>query len=560
MGPVVEKERDTSLNGNAYCDESRCVSPSVQVEPTAAEVDDNDERSRPYSSFSCYAKGTDINPYACTDGFVGHPVGQSENNSSDYYNNCCAGAADDENPTYYYTCCTPNYYNNNNNTNSTHGEPAHSELSRHCTDPIELVLNDKKSTENNDSTNDTLKIAAEICADKIGSSDSNITANFTYPRMMTKTFGHDESLICCDTDISGEVDGNARINYLEENNINCVPYHCDDIGQNCVYTNYWGSLEFMMCNDPANIYQYPKAVASSTSEIRFECCKETSSMDRYVLVSYKRTLWPVLILSSVSLVTSLLLITSLTIPLAIGCVRKMTDKTTDYVTVAKNSIAMTKNRLSSLIIGRYSCGTSTSASSSSVAASQVSVTEQNINRRRTSSTVVGNGAVVNAFNMYLVYLSLPDLIFNIIVVMRTAIMIHGEGGSEGWSWLNLVLDENVTIDHVSDGVLMCTVASITMNSVIVYEIYTLLLNSSRLRRQPPPKLSKGLYQALAVYVTSIIIGFVFGIINVRIMLKTVITYVITTLIPACYVAYICYMIKKNNLLSSASRRAKVLGK
>jgi hypothetical protein len=101
--------------------------------------------------------------------------------------------------------------------------------------------------------------------------------------------GHHESFVCCDTKISNEVDS-----YLNNDTVNCIPYNCADIENNCMHSQYRGSMEIMKCYYHYTTYQYPKVVASSEltsigleyGKTRFECCMEAVSMNKFVLVSY----------------------------------------------------------------------------------------------------------------------------------------------------------------------------------------------------------------------------------------------------------------------------------
>ena len=314
---------------------------------------------------------------------------------------------------------------------------------------------------------------------------------------------------------------------------NCVPYYCNDTyGNDCIYNNYWGSMSIMKCSDyQHDVYHYPKAIISST-KTRFECCKETPSMSKNVLVAYKRTTWPILVVSVVSLLTSTLLIVALILPLIIQkCTAINRRSGTSELTTASNSTGVTR---------------------------RLQQRQQRQQQQPTSATRNTNDDRANAFNMYLVYLSIPDVIFNTLVTVRCCMMLALEGGVDGWTWINWIdtYDENKV--YGTFVVISCNASSLYINSVIVHEVYQLLKKSNQSRRQPPPTLKKAFCQAITVYICSSILSIIVYFTK-RGWETAIIAYTISTGIPMVYVIYICYSIKRYKLVTKADRHLKVLG-
>jgi hypothetical protein len=531
------------------CDESKCVSLST------------DE----YGSnlFSCYAEGDKMDPYSCADGYVGQQiiiipqeqhqfdsaVDDDNQSSSSQYNN----KGDDQKQKYYYTCCPPNY----NSTTTTTTTTKVSLLQRHCSDPIALITNNtitalmtnNMTTAVESSSNNNNK-AKEFCMNYNNNKNggTNTNSNLIYPRMMTITEGHPESFMCCDTKISKtheeQVDS-YLLNGTTDNN--CIPYNCADIDNDCIYSQYWGSMEVLKCYDYQNTtYLYPQVVASSdevTSSLgleygktRFECCMETVSMNKYVLACYGRTAWPILVLSVLSLFVSILLIVALILPLIIKQFRKIIKSSGITATAITTTPNNTRNRQR---------------------------TQQQQRRTTTTTTTNRNSTNVdsaNSFNMYLVYLAIPDAVFNMLVTVRVSTILAHDGGVDNWAWLNSIEGKDTNENGYARSIMFsCNSINLYMNAVIVYEVYQLLNSSNQLLRQPPPTLQKAFYQAMVVYILSFVLSLIPSYLPHG--LVTAITgYTLSTIIPILYVIYICFQIKRKKLMSTANPHFKVIGK
>ena len=622
-----------------YCDESKCVSPLM----------DHEQRRNYYA---CYAKGDALSPYSCSEGFRGHPIhnasgtairpalnslrlslpmmmttttttaNNNTNNSSSYYYEYYTSQMippslntndTSQHPTTtttttttynYYTCCTPNYKNSNTNNiteysnneekeNSTTISSSSSSsflLKRHCTDPIQLVVDDHRNDTHNTTTTthntNTNTYSAATSMDFVLDTAvvgicRNMTNEYIHPRRMppirrvTNNMPAVEvSFICCDTELdstSSFADVNVDVDYLDKNNVTCVPYYCDDdMDTNCSEETTIGSgIEIMSCHDPQHRYQYPKIVAHNPRDhlIRFECCLETASMQKYVMVPYQKLFGPICIVSSIGILTSFLLILSITMPFvlqALRTIRKIISTT--FAAVSSSTITSASSSSGSIAVARTTTRMTTIRNQISTifASNNSSISRPRTTRRNNNNTTDTIG-VVNGFNMYLVWLSIPDFIFQILVLNRSLQIIVNHGGLDTWPFFIRTHVDTPSItakkSFTSTVILICTISTLLLKCIISFEIYILLQHSQQLRRCRPPPLRKTVYQATGVYTVAIIIGIVFCFVDPKTnRIKTMTTiYILSAILPLCYVGYICYKIWKQRLLSSANQHFKVLG-
>merc|ERR1712238_225082 len=95
-----------------------------------------------------------------------------------------------------------------------------------------------------------------------------------------------------------------------------------------------------------------------------------------------------------------------------------------------------------------------------------------------------------SYDLYLIYLSIPDLILNIHILIVNR------------SFANMKIPN---IAYGSALVLASSTANLYINCVISYELLNLLRNSNNATRCRPPSLMKVTIQAMVVYVISILI-------------------------------------------------------
>jgi hypothetical protein len=117
--------------------------------------------------------------------------------------------------------------------------------------------------------------------------------------------------MCCDTE--PDTISASTIEYLKQ--------------AECIYTttsvrkNSYGGIDAMTCINDFGIYwnefAYPKVTETINSEgyVYFECCKEGPGKHFIQDTAFMLTIWPQIIVSSISIVLSFLLVIALIVPL-----------------------------------------------------------------------------------------------------------------------------------------------------------------------------------------------------------------------------------------------------
>jgi hypothetical protein len=194
-------------------------------------------------------------------------------------------------------------------------------------------------------------------------------------------------------------------NFLDE--IDCVPYFCHDHDYDCLSINNYGRLEIMQCYD--NIYNdtfiYPRSVAKSKQVVRFECCKTGTHTQLLPMetTSFKLTFWIQLVVSSIALISSSILMISLLLPL-------LMKKSKRYNNTGGAASRPTTSRPATFQPQRTPRQTS----------------QQRIQRKYSS------------YNLYLVFLVFPDVLFNVFMVWRCISDLSGYAFDAEWalaSWI-----------------------------------------------------------------------------------------------------------------------------
>jgi len=505
---------DTSyLDYSNYCDESKCVSSlfvSRKQGGGSYNNENNNNNNDKVPTFMCYAEGgKGILPFACAEGYEGFVV---ENEPPFLY--------EGEN-LFYYTCC--------------HSSLVALSYQRHCSNTIVIGNNDEEEGGSNN------RGETNLCSD---GSNSSVTSEFDdsspkkkkYLRNMTRTYGHLESYICCDEELLQPNDNNTSLGGInnffddDDDDVDCVPYLCIDIfDYNCISKNRYGVLETMTCKDTLydGIFIYPKVVVATTTnnnnEIRFECCK--TGTETHLLPTntqaFKLTYGIQLVLSSITLVFLLVL--------TIGLLRPLVMK--------------------ALLKCKKSEETTTPSASSTTLAT---TTTRSFRRRRQSQQLRDQQKQqqpYGAYNLYLVYLLLPDLVSNIFMLSRCSKAFTGKTFNATLMvlhWDGISVDD---IDYSGADVILwtCMTANLMMNTVIAYEVFKFLKNSFELVRDPVPTLRKVSLQAVGVYVYSILFNFIFFVLLQQ--YKYIFLYLtVTNFGPFFFSIYICILIWKRGYI------------
>jgi len=204
-----------------------------------------------------------------------------------------------------------------------------------------------------------------------------------YPRSMKRNkdlwYGDEsllESYVCCDSIISDHTS-----NYLDE--IECVPYYKEYYVRSGHRNNTYGSIRPAFCDEPdGSGFKFPKYVEynKTSSAHPFECCKTGPGSPPYIQDYYFIiTVYPQIAISAIAVISSMVLIIALLISLLFPL--QPAD------TIADNGRRNTRTSIAD-------------------------------NGRRNTRTSLPEtpGPSYNSYNLYLVYLAIPDLILNLYLL------------------------------------------------------------------------------------------------------------------------------------------------
>ena len=487
------------------CDESKCVSSMIY---NTNDDDDDDDNAK--NIFTCYAEDSDVSPLACTDGYKGYIV---ENEPP---------LLRDEKNLFYYTCCLPSNEDGNNNHPSTNSNSSSNNNDssatrpsneRHCSNPITL---EEKNSSNK-----------PLC-------EGNGNSSRTRPRNITKVIGHIDSYLCCDLSLPSSANSisssiNKSKNFLDDE-MDCVPYFCGDVHYNCISNNHYGHLEVMKCqqqqsNNSDAIFRFPRIVATHGNDVRFECCRTGSDTEILAMntTAFQLTFWLEFVVAFITLMMSSVLMIALLIP----------------------------------ILSKYwSCRCRRSSPTPSTPSS---LNRQGNNRTGITTTQQQGD---NTYNLYLVFLALPDVVVNTFMVLICIISLTGHTFDAQLLEMDWVVRHNEPQKIMGFVIFGCNTANIGMNAIIAYAVFTLLRNSHQRIRSGPPSLRRVLLQATGVYVYAIIITTVaamllISVTSMRVVLPVV--FFITAGVPFLLLVYFYSMVwKRGYLKGSDHRRLKVL--
>jgi hypothetical protein len=255
----------------------------------------------------------------------------------------------------YFSCCPPNLSSD-------------VDVSRHCSNSTSMNngLEDPSNNMHNTMVcDDTTRPYRRDMKTRKHSSDGELPISI-------------ESYICCDSIINEKDNDNHTISYLDE--IECVPYYNKFYEQYNVFHNSYGVINPVLCDEPESGFQFPRYVEySKTSSLlyRFECCKTGPAQPPFIQdYWFKVTIYPQIAISAIAVTSSMVLIIALLIPL----LRNLRTKDTNNAVTSMTSA--TTNR---------SAGT----------------------RRRPQRSTE---PAYSSYNLYLVYLAIPDVIFNLYLL------------------------------------------------------------------------------------------------------------------------------------------------
>ena len=497
------------------CDESRCIGRSI---------------GEFLPGYSCWGEGPDnLNPYACSDGYIAVPV------------DSVPPFFDEGQFLMYYTCCPPNV-----------NAEKESSLARHCSDPIDYQPGDEEP----------------VCNDPVLQYPRKQNKNGHYWHSFRNPDSTNESYICCDVELSTTQKQNENSavtitgeSYLDE--VDCV-ISCDpDFQYDCWAKNKYGFLWPMGCDDPNGVFVEPKilgkgyAMGGTRFFYKYGCCKKGFGTGPFIQDdAFNKTVWPQLVLSALGVVASLLLIAALLLSFYYGdaieganaCNTKVTTSNTSKSStsaVTTTSIADSRRTFGSRILNKFRSGSFTEHRSTGMS-------------RRKGKTNNSNGA----YNAYLVYLAIPDLILNLFVVGMYGSYVNQKFTPGFSSYIvNSIFYERKTAFDMAL-ILACSAANLYLNAIISYEVFTLLKNSHRRLRTPPPTFKRVGIQAAIVYGWAICIFFIRyfteDVKKIPEWMEVTLYFMISAGIPILYLCYVCIAIWRRKLLPSMKGPLRVL--
>ncbi|OEU12506.1 hypothetical protein FRACYDRAFT_243756 [Fragilariopsis cylindrus CCMP1102] len=404
----------------------------------------------------------------------------------------------------YYTCCPPDVPLDNITIN------------RHCTNSSS-IFDANKNLEDGHLHDHSLM----TCENE----------NKPYLRQM-ENYGARESIVCCDFNIDDQSTLNNNITTNDDflDVTECVPF------RNEKYMPSWsgdiyGRIFPISCNnkDIYSDFQFPTLVENTNPYgiQYYECCKTAGSTKTLPFIhnsQFKLTVYPQIAISAIAVLSSLLLITALLIPLWLHIVGEHYESKNEKNTSTNSSTSHSSNMQISSSNGNNSRPTLTRNTSLGCSNSRRSLRLQgsissNGNSRPTltRNTSIGcsyrrsslrlQGSVqlqprFSGYNLYLVYLAIPDMILNIFLLGMYSSYVDQK--------YNPIFSGVITVDESNNPfsgafVVACSTANLYLNCVISYEVLILVRNSFNATQCDPPSLWKVTLQSVLVYVFGILV-------------------------------------------------------
>jgi len=199
----------------------------------------------------------------------------------------------------------------------------------------------------------------------------------------------------------------------------------------------------------------------------YECCKTGPALPPFVQDSaFKLTVYPQIVAASIAIISCIVLILGLLLPFFIQLKIR---------TEGSRNSQRSENQRSQGISRRNSLESQVSRSS-----------------RRVEP-------VYSTYNLYLVYLAIPDLIISLYYIGRFGSVANQKIYPDTYQFHILgrySVGISITVAY--------TMANLYLNAVISSEVFILLRNSRQVQRHNPPSILKVTLQAAAVYCFSII--------------------------------------------------------
>jgi hypothetical protein len=284
------------------------------------------------------------------------------------------------------------------------------------------------------------------------------------------------SIQCCDS----EAVATTAATFL--NDVECVPYK-DDFYIPAKLKQYQTGLVWenpITCEFPVGSFQHPRALTNGTIDDvidsgLYQCCKTGPALQPFANTrAYRVETYSPVILYSIAAIISIIVIVGLSIPLLIQ-LTKGTYKRTSL----RRSPTTRSNR-----------GEEPLASSSSLRRGELrtSISSAARTRRKEEPTY-------SSYNLYLVYLAVPDLLYAVNMIVTNASKLNQQTSSH----LSSFASNSAIIYAVAT-------ANIWLNATTIYEVMPLLRSMQNAQKINQPRLKRVNLQAAAVYLLSAITG------------------------------------------------------
>ena len=203
-----------------------------------------------------------------------------------------------------------------------------------------------------------------------------------------------------------------------------------------IESNAFGAIWPLACNHPDTGFIHPNYIEDSGRGTRYECCK--SSHDEvtgpYITDSaFNGTIYPQIVFSTIACICCTILIIALLIPLVkhlLPRTRATTQRTSPAMATTTRTIA------------------------------------------NTPSTTTSRKSDYSTYNLYLIYLCVPDLILNVYLVVMYSSYALGYY-NPNFSGL-VILDGDGNDEFEESFILSTSTANLYLNTLVSYEIYILL--------------------------------------------------------------------------------------
>lgn len=259
-----------------------------------------------------------------------------------------------------------------------------------------------------------------------------------------------QSYMCCDSIMVN--DSNTTTDFLDETQ--CVPYH-DEFYRSLLLRNKYSVIAAITCDFSDGEFQFSRSVEiDDPLSTVYECCKTGPALPPFIQDSaFKLTIYPIITFYSIAAVSSIILILALSVPLLIEL---------------KNGTAQLSQRTGRRIEPGFS-----------------------------------------PYNLYLVYLAIPDLIYSLYVVVLYGSYIDQEFNPEFYDAFIFPGGVKTSYSHGWVFNEFYALSNLYINAIISYQVFILLRNSHQMRISNPPSLLKVTMQAAAVYFFAIIVWIVY---------------------------------------------------